>query len=153
MSKQKRNSPLSIESSVMLSYQASWRNSSSFSITSPSINTVNQRPLRNPTNRFHIEACKVSNVKQLSTLAVFCLCIKVVILSFRFQSEWTLFHLTHLESTQYSSTLKNHLILFKKTLGISEFQSTGLLEAGFAIWAVDDFIRRHTGSDESHRVL
>lgn len=29
----------------------------------------------------------------------------------------------------------------------------GLLEAGFAIWTMDDFIRRYTGSDESHRTL
>lgn len=29
----------------------------------------------------------------------------------------------------------------------------GLLEAGFAIWTVDDFISRYSGSDESHGAL
>lgn len=29
----------------------------------------------------------------------------------------------------------------------------GLLEAGHAIWTMDDFIRGYTGSDESHRAL
>lgn len=29
----------------------------------------------------------------------------------------------------------------------------GLLEAGFAIWAVVDFIKRYAGSDESRRAL
>ena len=75
-------------------------------------------------------------VKQSFTVAIFCLCIKVVILSFKFQSGWPLFHLTHLESTQYSSTLKNHLVLFRNTLGISDFQSVGLMEAGLAMWMI-----------------
>lgn len=29
----------------------------------------------------------------------------------------------------------------------------GLLEAGFAIWTMDDFIRSNTGSGESHEAL
>lgn len=69
------------------------------------------------------------------------------------QSRTTWHHLTYLENAQYSSILKNHSILSKISLGISEFQFMGLLEAGFAIWTMDDFIRRYTGSDESHRTL
>lgn len=44
-------------------------------------------------------------------------------------------------------------IIQKNPLGTNEFQSVSLLEAEFAIWAVDGFIRRYTGSDESHRAL
>lgn len=61
--------------------------------------------------------------------------------------------MTYLESGQYSSILKNHSILFKIPLRISEFQFMGLLEAGFAIWTMDDFIRSNTGSGESYKAL